>query len=129
MTTKQPSANRILHLSLKKAPFDVMISGEKYEEFRKNSEWIRSRLFDQLGNEKEYDLIKFTNGYGSNKPYLICEYGGFMECYVDIAERRYSNGLIINGIGKGDFIIYCGEIVACGNLKKTAQLNDKNYSN
>lgn len=110
------SGCRILHLSLKKEPFAVMITGEKQEEFRKNSEWIRSRLIDQLGNEKEYDFIKFVNGYGSDKPYFVCEYGGFMECYMNVSERNYSNGLTINGIGKGDFIIYCGDIVERGNL-------------
>ena len=107
----------ILHLSLKKAPFTVMVTGEKQEEFRKNSDWIRSRLFDRLGNEKEFDYIKFVNGYGNNKPYFVCEYCGFMECYMNVAERKYSNGLIVSGIDKGDFIIYCGEISERGNIK------------
>jgi hypothetical protein len=108
----------ILHLTLSKGPFDVMVTGEKKEEFRKNSDWIRSRLFDKLGVEKKYDYIKFVNGYGKNKPYFICEYVDFVECYMDVAERKYSNGLIVTGISKGDFIIYCGDIVEIGNLKK-----------
>lgn len=110
------SGCRILHLSLKKKPFAVMVTGEKREEFRKNSDWIRSRLFDKYDNEKEYDYIKFVNGYGSDKPYFICKYKGFMECYMNVSERIYSNGLSITGIGKGDFIIYCGEIVERGNF-------------
>lgn len=110
------SGCRTLHLSLKKEPFAVMVTGEKDEEFRKNSQWIRSRLIDQLGNEKEYDFIKFVNGYGSDKPYFVCEYIGFTECYMNVSERKYSNGLTINEIGKGDFIIYCGDIVERGNL-------------
>jgi hypothetical protein len=120
--TKQPctlhSVNgcRFLHLSLKKEPFAVMFTGEKQEEFRKNSDWIRSRLFDKEDNEREYDYIKFVNGYGADKPYFICKYEGFMECYMDVAERKYSNGLSITGIGKGDFIIYCGDVVERGNL-------------
>ena len=93
-----------------------MVTGEKQEEFRKNSDWIRSRLFDKEDNEKEYDYIKFVNGYGADKPYFICKYEGFMECYMDAAKRKYSNGLSITGIGKGDFIIYCGAIVESGNL-------------
>jgi hypothetical protein len=105
------SGCRILHLTLSKIPFEVMVTGEKQEEFRKNSDWIRSRLF-----EKEYDYIKFANGYGSDKPYFICKYEGFMECYMNVAERKYSNGLSITGIGKGDFIIYCGDIVERGNI-------------
>jgi hypothetical protein len=107
---------RFLHLSLTKEPFAVMITGEKKEEFRKNSDWIRSRLFDKEGNEKEYDYIKFVNGYGADKPYFICKYEGVMECYMNVAERNYTNGLSITGIGKGDFIIYCGEIIESGNI-------------
>jgi len=102
--------NRILHLSLNKKAFEVMITGEKKEEFRKNSDWIRSRLFDKDGNEKQYDYIKFTNGYGVDRPCFICQYIDFVECYMDVAERKYSNGLSITGIGKGDFIIFFGEI-------------------
>ena len=107
---------KILYLTLEKKAFEVMITGEKNEEFRKNSDWIRSRLFDKEDNEKQYDFIKFTNGYGSDKPYFICEYKGFIECYMDVFERKYSNGLVMNDIGKYDFIIYCGEIVETGNF-------------
>lgn len=108
---------KILHLSLKKQWFDLMVTGEKYEEFREGNDWIRSRLFDKWYNEKEYDVIKFVNGYGSDKPYFICEYKGFMECYMDV-KRKYSNGSTIEGIGKGDFIILCGEIIEKGNLNE-----------
>ena len=62
---------RVLHLTLKKEWFDLMISGKKRVEYRKPSKWIISRL------EKEYDVIRFTNGYGSDKPYFVCEYKGF----------------------------------------------------
>lgn len=115
-TLQSVNGSRLLHLSLKKDPFAVMVTGEKQEEFRQNSDWIRSRLFDKENNEKEYDYIKFVNGYGADKPYFICKYEGFMECYMDVAERNYSNGLSISGIGKGDFIIYCGEVIESGNL-------------
>lgn len=92
-----------------------MVTGEKDEEFRENSQWIRSRLFDKEGKPKNYDLIKFTNGYGSDKPYFICKYVDFMECYMPI-ERKYSDGSEIKGIGKGDFIIMLGEIIERGNI-------------
>ena len=63
---------QILHLTLKKHWFDLMLSGEKKQEFRKPSEWIRTRLVG-----KDYDLIKFVNGYGSDKPYFVCECLGY----------------------------------------------------
>ena len=108
---------KTLHLTLSKKPFEVMVTGEKWEEFRKGSDWIISRLFDKEHNEKEYDVIKFVNGYGSDKPYFICRYNGFLECYMNVETREYSNGLIVEGIGKGDFVIYCGDIIEKGNLR------------
>lgn len=110
---------KTLHLTLKKEPFDVMVTGEKHEEFRKGSDWIESRLFGDNWQPKEYDVIKFVNGYGATKPYFICKYEGFMECYMNVTTREYSNGLKIEGIGKGDFIILCGEIIEKGNLLTT----------
>jgi hypothetical protein len=109
---------KTLHLSLKKAAFDVMVTGEKQEEFREGSDWIISRLLEPNWEKvKEYDLIKFVNGYGAHRPYFICKYKGFFECYMDVATREYSNGLKIEGIGKGDFVILCGDIIEYGNLK------------
>lgn len=114
------ASKRILHLSLKKPPFEVMVTGEKDEEFRKNSEWIRSRLFDKKGKAREYDVIKFTNGYGDHRPWFICEYKGFVELYAGNCpssgvERRYSNGFILEDIGIGDYVILCGKIIECKN--------------
>jgi len=58
----------ILHLSIKKEPFEVMVTGEKDIEVRKISTWIDSRLFNKNGSKKHYDLVKFTNGYGKSRP-------------------------------------------------------------
>ena len=106
---------RVLNLTLHKKAFEVMVTGEKWEEFRKRSKWIISRLMDDRFSPKKYDVIKFTNGYGNDKPFFVCEYEGFLECYMSVAERRYSNGLTVNDIGKGDFIIYCGKVIEVGN--------------
>ena len=70
---------RILHLTLKKRWFDLMVAGKKKVEYRQSSRWIISRL------EKEYDVIKFTNGYGSDKPYFFCQYNGF-----EISKKKMS---------------------------------------
>ena len=56
-----------LKLTLKKEWFLLMLSGKKKQEYRKPSRWIESRIAD-----KSYQFIKFTNGYGSDKPYFIC---------------------------------------------------------
>jgi hypothetical protein len=72
-----PKIVKTLHLTLHKAAFDVMVTGEKKLEFRTPSKWINSRLFNKDGTKKHYDYIKFTNGYGSDKPYFVCEFKGF----------------------------------------------------
>lgn len=118
MQHNDPKA-RILHLSLKKAPFDVMVTGEKWQEYRKLTEWIVSRLYSdwEEGTRKDYDFIKFVNGYGADKPYFICKYNGFQVCTNPIGPITYSNGFVMPGIDECDFIIYCGPIVETGNLK------------
>lgn len=102
---------RTLHLTLKKQPFEVMVTGEKRLEFRKNSNWMRSRVIG-----KNYDVGKFVNGYGADKPYFIAEYLGW---YIEqeASERKYSNGLIVL-TAKYDIIIQVGKILETGNLSK-----------
>jgi len=106
---------KTLKLTLSKAPFEVMVTGEKKEEFREGGSWIRSRLFNKDDTEREYDLIEFTNGYGAHRPSFTCKFDGFVECYMNVATREYSNGLKVEGIGKGDFVILCGEVTEIRN--------------
>lgn len=104
----------ILHLSLVKDAFDVMVTGEKPEEYRSPTRWIKVRLYAKDFSRKDYGLVKFVNGYGFDKPYFIAEFNGFE--YAKIAEvKQYSNGLSVC-ILKGDIIIKLGKIVERGNL-------------
>lgn len=100
---------KTLHLTLSKKPFEVMVTGEKTFEFRKPSNWIKSRLY-----EKGYDVVKFINGYGADKPYFIAEYRTFWRTKSNSA-IPYSNGLIVN-VEDGDFVISIGKILETGNL-------------
>lgn len=83
----------ILHLTLKKKWFDMIASGEKKEEYREVKMYWWKRLV-QCGqcfnNESEllpvaewkmlmqrnYDFIKFTNGYAKNAPTITLECKG-----------------------------------------------------
>lgn len=105
-----------LHLTLKKEAFDVMVTGEKKHEWRKPSKWIESRLLDKNGRWRNYDQVKFTNGYGNSKPYFICEFICSQPCntIVDI-DFRFSNGLVVTQ-QKGDYVIVLGDIIEKGNL-------------
>ena len=86
-----------------------MISGKKQIEYRRPSKWIEKRIIN-----KNYDFIKFVNGYGNDKPYFICKYDGYTNSNKD-------NEVIIEGnpikINKGDFLIKLGDVIESGNLK------------
>lgn len=97
-----------LYLTLKKSPFEVMITGEKNEEFRKPSKWIESRLIDKNGQPKKYDNVKFVNGYGTDKPHFCADYKGFEKSKSN-QTIKYSNGLIVN-VEKGDYKIKIGSV-------------------
>jgi len=83
-----------LKLTLSKKPFEVMITGEKTVEYRRQSQWMKSRLFDKHENLREYSYIEFVNGYGNDRPRFTVEFKG-----VSVIERVYqifSNGLTID---------------------------------
>jgi hypothetical protein len=61
---------KVLHLTLKKKWFDMIASGEKKEEYREMKPYWRKRLV------KDYDIIRFKNGYGKNVPTMDIEFKG-----------------------------------------------------
>lgn len=97
------SNKKVLYLTLKKPQFEVTSRGEKTTEYRHLSKWILSRLIN-----KSYDLIKFTNGYGSDRPYFICEF--IKWGYTEKASYSFSNGLLVNVVD-GDIEIKLGKII------------------
>lgn len=95
---------KTLKLTLSKLPFEVMKTGEKKIEYRKPSDWIKSRLIG-----KNYDAVEFVNGYGKDKPKFTVKFLGF-----DVASKNenltFSNGLSFT-VEKGDYRILLGEIL------------------
>jgi len=72
---------KILHLTLKKKWFDMILSGEKTEEYRSlkdywvnrlmnkpTMKWMQNGMQMESRTRKEYDMIRFTNGYGKHRP-------------------------------------------------------------
>ncbi len=99
---------KILFLTLKKQQFQVTFSGEKKYEFRRPSKWIESRLIG-----KDYDYVKFTNGYGSDKPFFVCELLGWTKATPKTL--KFSNGLIVD-VKHGYYQIDLGKVVESGNI-------------
>ena len=58
-------AKRVLHLALEREWFDDIAEG------RKNYEYCRTRLVG-----KEFDIVRFRNGYASNAPEMDVEFVG-----------------------------------------------------
>ena len=109
-----------------------MVTGEKEIEIRKPSRWILSRLFYQgirlylddieqedegstiYGVKKDYDQVKFVNGYGHKRPYFIAKFKTVF-IFKNPHEVTFTTGL--KAIAEpGDVAIDLGAIVERGNL-------------
>ena len=105
-------SKQTLKLTLSKKPFEVMITGEKTEEFREVKKWTTSRLYNKDGSKKEYKYVKFTNGYGKDRPYFICIFNG---TYIgNHINRTYSNNLNLS-FENEIYVIELGEIIITKN--------------
>lgn len=112
---------KVLRLTLKKQPFEVMSIGEKDKEYRNPSMWLQSRLYyrPKIGGctmsyfePREYDYVLFQNGYRKDSPLFLNEYKGF---HINNTRSiyKYSNGLVVN-VEPGDVVIELGAVVAHG---------------
>lgn len=62
----------MLILPIKKKWFDMIVSGEKKEEYREIKPYWTKRLTKNLPMW-ETGLIKFRNGYENDRPTIICK--------------------------------------------------------
>jgi len=62
----------VLHLTLKKKWFDMILYGDKREEYREIKPYWKKRL-ERIYTKKTYTHVKFTNGYGENRPCFVIE--------------------------------------------------------
>ena len=63
---------KILHLNLYRKYFDEIANGTKTIEYRDKTDYWKRRI-----EHKEYDVIKFRNGYTKNAPTMLVEYKGY----------------------------------------------------
>lgn len=61
---------KLLHLTLKKKWFDMILSGEKTEEYRDIKPYWKSRL---EGRDFAHHRVVFRNGYGAHAPLILVE--------------------------------------------------------
>lgn len=98
----------ILHLNLKKRWFDMILSGEKKEEYREISQYWTSRLSANITIKgKSYRpaevIICFSNGYRKDRRQFYIECTGLL-----VGRGRQWWGA---DAGKDYFVLYLGDII------------------
>ena len=63
---------KILNLNLYRKWFDEIANGIKTLEYREKTDYWKKRI-----EGREYDIIKFRNGYAKNAPTMLVEYKGY----------------------------------------------------
>ena len=63
---------KILHLNLYRKYFDAIANGTKIIEYREKTDYWKKRI-----ENREYDVIKFRNGYAKDAPTMLVEYKGY----------------------------------------------------
>ena|ERR1700751_2771776 len=104
---------KILHLTLTKKWFDMILSGEKKEEYREIKPYWEKRFIKNEWEIKTFYFKKiiFRNGYSKNAPQITVE----CEC-IEIGKCKadWSYGSI-----EDHFVIKLGEILETKNIKTT----------
>lgn len=136
---------RILHLTLKKKWFDMILSGEKYEEYRDIKYYWMNRLlnypwgiegetgiFEEMRYHlrtlkgfssesemmkfheikfKQFDIVRFRNGYGKNAPEMDVEFKG-----ISVGHGIEQWGGRIDAQGDYLFTIRLGKVLSTKNI-------------
>jgi len=67
---------RILFLTIRKQWFDKIKDGIKTEEYREIKPYWDNRLLNPSNEFKEYDIVRFRNGYKKDSPCIDMEFKG-----------------------------------------------------
>ena len=98
---------KILTLTLKKKWFDMILSGEKKEEYREIKPYWQTRFLESDTINKNFDAVLFKNGYAKNAPSILIEH-----CGLWAGHGRISWG----APDKKVYIILLGSIIETKNI-------------
>ncbi len=113
---KDPSKGKyekILHLTLTRKWFDMILSGEKKEEYRDQKRYWATRLIESgkcpYYTFKDFDCILFRNGYAKDAP----------EMYVEFKGTTMDRGRKDWGAVEGEhyYVIKLGKVISTTNIK------------
>ncbi len=110
---------KVLHLTLKKKWFDMILSGEKKEEYRQDKKYWKNRFVKEgywhSQTCKDFDVIVFKNGYAKDAPEMEVECLGMsLEDLTEMKEGWFD----IPVYGMRVFIIKLGKIISTKNIQK-----------
>lgn len=104
----EKKANENLTLVLSDAAYEITGTKEKMFELRKDSQWIRRKLFDRKGEKIEYKTITFQRAYRLNAEKKKFQFDYIIE--VSVPERFvFANGLTFE-LEEKDFMIVFSEL-------------------
>lgn len=108
--------SKILHLTLTKKWFDMILSGEKKEEYREPKAYWNNRLFEKgllFFPSKTFDIIRFRNGYQKDAPQMDVEF------ISTTYKSKYSDFNSYWGAIKGNdyIVIELGKVLNSKNIK------------
>lgn len=114
---KKGRDSKILRLTIKKKWFDLIVDGKKKFEYREAKPYWRARLqvkgHEGYGDSRNFDEIRFENGYGRHVPFCQVSFDGVgliygRDCEPENGEPLESDKLY--------FVIALGGILEVGNL-------------
>lgn len=108
--------NSILHLTIKKKWFDLILSGKKIEEYREVKPYWISRLISQE-QFKQFDEVHFRNGYQKDSPFMKIECKGI--------KKKHWQGKEVFAIQLGQIIETCTYIINDKGKESHATKNNK----
>ena len=82
---QNPLLPAVLRLTLKKKWYDMILSGEKKEEYREVKRYWIQRLCNEVDYEiggawegvfKKFNQVEFKNGYSKDAPTMVVEFKG-----------------------------------------------------
>lgn len=106
---------KVLNLVLSEAPFKMISSGEKGDEYREIKDYWNRILLNNDGTFKEFDVVKFRWAYGKNAPYVIREWKG--------CRRGYGKEEWLWDSSEECFVISLGNIIELGNTVVQQELS------
>ena len=102
--------SKILHLTLKKEWFDLILSGKKPIEYREYTKYWIARLMREGKPRTDFDVIHCRNGYSGNSPAMRVSMGE-----IKIIHSRHHQP--VNGeqlTADRYFAIYLGSVLTEG---------------